>query len=188
MRTSQDTSTQVALLAAATRVTEGVVAGVSANQADDPTPCPKFDVTAMVDHLVGYATSFADRASGVSPAADPGTVTAGPQPGRTYHQQAVRLVDGYGGDGPADGAVPIGVALIETVIHGWDLATATGQAAPYPDDAVAAALDAAHGMMKPEYRGDGMTFGQEVEVPASAPALDRLVGFMGRDPGWRSPA
>ena len=71
--------------------------------------------------------------------------------------------------------------------HGWDLATATGQRASYPDEACEAALAEAQGFMKPEYRGPDQSFGDEVPVPESAPALDRLVGFMGRDPGWKPP-
>lgn len=39
-------------------------------------------------------------------------------------------------------------------------------------------------VVQPEYRGDGLPFGPEVAVAADAPALDRLLAFTGRDPGW----
>ena len=175
-------------LADAVRVTGQVVAGVRSDQRDRPTPCPEYDVGRLVDHLVGFAASFADRANGVSPAADPSATTAGPDPVAAYRAQTARLVEGYGGDGPSEGAVPIGVALIETIAHGWDLATATDQPAPYPDSAVEAALAAGQSMMSPQFRGPTKSFGVEVRVPPTAPAMDRLVGFMGRDPGWRQPA
>ena len=178
---------RVAHLASCVLVTEDVVGAVKTDQTGDPTPCTDMDVSQLVDHLVGFATSFADRALGVSPATDPGSVTAGPRPREAYHDQAVRLVEGYSGDGPADGATPLAIALIETICHGWDLATATGQPAPYPDEAAEAALGAAHGFMQPDYRGPDQSFGEVVAVPESAPALDRLVGFMGRDPGWKAP-
>jgi len=32
--------------------------------------------------------------------------------------------------------------------------------------------------------GAGVPFGAVVEVPADAPAYDRLVGWLGRDPHW----
>lgn len=170
-------------LAAVLQVTEGIVAGVRPEQASLPTPCPDYDVSAMVDHLVGYATNFADRANGVEPPADPDTTRAGEDPPAAYHEAAMRMLDGYRG-GPAEGATPIGVALMEVVTHGWDLAKATGQPTPYPDRAVEAVITAGQGMLGPQYRGPDMPFGEEVEVPASAPAIDRLAGFMGRDPAW----
>jgi uncharacterized protein (TIGR03086 family) len=169
-------------LASALQVTEGIVAGVRPEQTHLPTPCPEYEVTQLLDHLVGWATSFADRATGVTPAADPAAVAAGEDPRGAYHDAGVRLIDGYrrrGGDAP-----PVGVLLMETVTHGWDLATATGQPAVYQEEVVVAALDAGREMMAPQYRGDGMPFGAEVDVPSSAPALDRLVAFMGRDPDW----
>jgi len=43
-------------------------------------------------------------------------------------------------------------------------------------------------MLKPEYRGPGKTFGYEVEVSDDAGPVDRLVAFLGRDPGWQGPA
>jgi uncharacterized protein (TIGR03086 family) len=82
----------------------------------------------------------------------------------------------------------LGVVLMETITHGWDLATATGQPTPYSDEAIAAALDTCRGMLSPQYRGKGMPFGEEVEVSSSATVLDQLVGFMGRDPDWSAPA
>ena len=68
-------------------------------------------------------------------------------------------------------------------MHGWDLARATGQ--PYaPDDSVVlAALGFASGFEPPTEAGAG-PFGPPVPVPSSAPALDRLAGATGRDPGW----
>jgi uncharacterized protein (TIGR03086 family) len=170
-------------LASAVKVTEGIVAGVRPEQANLPTPCPDFDVTQLRDHLVGYATNFADKATGVTPEADPTSVTAGDDPPAAYREASGRLLEGYR-SGAKDNATPVGVVLMETITHGWDLATATGQGTPYSDEVVATALDACRGMLSPQYRGAGMPFGDEVEVPGTAPALDRLVGFMGRDPAW----
>ncbi|MGH8968672.1 MAG: TIGR03086 family metal-binding protein [Actinomycetes bacterium] len=170
-------------LASALQVTEGVVAGVRPEQAHLPTPCPEYDVSRLLDHLVGFATSFADKANGVEPAADPTATTAGDDPKAAYHDAAVRLIDGYRG-GASDEATPLAVVLMETVTHGWDLARATGQTTRYPEEAVEAAIVAGRGMMSPRYRGEGMPFGEEVEASSSAPALDRLVAFMGRDPDW----
>jgi uncharacterized protein (TIGR03086 family) len=77
------------------------------------------------------------------------------------------------------------VALDEVVMHGWDLARATGQDyAPDP-----AALEAAHAFLRaaaaePGRDGGEGIFGPVVPVPSDAPLLDRTVGLSGRDPGW----
>lgn len=173
----------VARLAASLEVTEGIVAGVGPEHANLPTPCPDYRVTQLLDHLVGYATNFADKANGVTPAADPTTTSAGDDPRGAYHDAAVRLINGYRNSVPDD-ATPMAVVLMETVAHGWDLAAATGQPTPYPNEAVEAAIAAGRAMMAPRFRGEGMPFGQEVEVSPSRPALDQFVAFMGRDPDW----
>jgi uncharacterized protein (TIGR03086 family) len=177
----------VANLASAVEVTEGIVAGVRAEQAHLPTPCTKYEVTQLLDHLVGFSSQFADKANGVTPPADPATTVAGDDPQATYHDAGARLVAGYRGGAEGD-ATPLGIVLVETITHGWDLATATGQPTPYTEASITAALDTSRGMLSPEYRGDGKPFADEVEVSSSAPALDRLVGFMGRDPHWSARA
>jgi uncharacterized protein (TIGR03086 family) len=173
----------VAHLTSALKVTEDVIAGVRPEQTHLPTPCPDYDVTQLLDHLVGYANDFADKANGSTPKADPATVQAGDDPSGAYRAAAARLVEGYRG-GPDSNATPIGVVLMETVTHGWDLATATGQPAPYPESAVQASLSIGQGMLAPEYRGEGKPFGDEVTPPELATPLARFIAFMGRDPNW----
>jgi uncharacterized protein (TIGR03086 family) len=76
------------------------------------------------------------------------------------------------------------VALNEVLVHGWDLAVATGQR--YDVDPAAAqrclefAIEFAAGA--PEAR-DGM-YGPVVPVADDAPVFDRLLGQTGRNPAW----
>ena len=78
------------------------------------------------------------------------------------------------------------VALNELVVHGWDIATASGQAYR-PDEAT---LTADHGFLA-QFSGPGNEeargglFGPEVAVPADAPLLDQVIGMAGRDPAGR---
>jgi hypothetical protein len=55
---------------------------------------------------------------------------------------------------------------------------------PYTDDEAQEVLERAKRgpMSNDEYRGPDKPFGNIVEVPDSAPALDRFAGFMGRTP------
>ena len=77
------------------------------------------------------------------------------------------------------------VALNELVIHGWDVARASGQ--PYHCDE--ATVRTAHdfvmqfsGPGSEESRGDA--FGPVIEVSSDRPVLDQLIGLSGRDPDW----
>jgi uncharacterized protein (TIGR03083 family) len=171
-------------LAAAVRVTSDIIGGIPQGSGGAPTPCPDYDVDALVAHLLGWATNFADKVNGHEPATEPGSVTAGDNPGMSYLMTGAKIVEGYRRGTHAD-ALPLGVVLMETVTHGWDLARATGQETPYDDASAQIALDAGRGMLTPDYRGTDKSFGLEVPVPATAPTLDQLVGFMGRDPGWK---
>jgi uncharacterized protein (TIGR03086 family) len=82
--------------------------------------------------------------------------------------------------GEVDGQFMAGITLTEIVMHGWDLAKATGQQLRVPDEIAEMMLERAKQTMKPEMRGKA--FGPEVSVPDSTPVLDRLAAFLGRQP------
>jgi uncharacterized protein (TIGR03086 family) len=76
------------------------------------------------------------------------------------------------------------VALTEVVIHGWDVAAATGQEYEIDPGTLDGVLPhvtaiAAEGPV------EGL-FGPAVAVADDAPALDRVIAMSGRDPGWGS--
>ncbi|NLU69904.1 TIGR03086 family protein [Streptomyces sp. HNM0574] len=104
--------------------------------------------------------------------------------------EAWRAPEAWRGDTRAGGvelpaAVAGQVAVNELVLHGWDLARATGR--PYAPDP--AALDVAHALVSGTPDGperEGM-FGPSLPVPPDAPLLDRVAALSGRDPGWSPP-
>ncbi|MFD9392829.1 TIGR03086 family metal-binding protein [Streptomyces sp. NPDC060000] len=173
--------------------------GVRDEQLADGTPCPGCAVRNLLGHLTGLSVAFRDAArkdlgarTGTAPDA------AGPDIGFGWREELAKALDelaeawrdpaawtGMTRAGGVDlpGAVAAAVAVDELVIHGWDLARATGQEyAPDP-----AALRASHDFLRvaaeQSDRGDGV-FGPVVPVPDDAPLLDRAVGLSGRDPGW----
>jgi uncharacterized protein (TIGR03086 family) len=79
------------------------------------------------------------------------------------------------------GDVAGAVALDELVIHGWDLAKATGQPAGYEGPG----LEAVHETVS-HFRAAGVEglFGPVVHVADSAPLLDRILGLADRNPAW----
>ena len=85
--------------------------------------------------------------------------------------------------GSATPAADVGAMMLaELVLHGWDLAAATGQSYTVSDRAAAAALAAvaANAEMFRQYKG----VAEPVSLPDDAAALDRALALSGRDPGW----
>src|SRR5439155_27261265 len=78
----------------------------------------------------------------------------------------------------------VGLQTADLVVHGWDLAKATGQAIDLDPELVRLASEWGRENLRPEFRG--RDFGPEVPVPGDAPLPDRLAGVFGRDPTWRS--
>jgi uncharacterized protein (TIGR03086 family) len=76
------------------------------------------------------------------------------------------------------------VAIDELLVHGWDIATATGQSFAGDDELVAAATAFVHGVAEQNPGGTPGLFGPAVTVPGDASPLDQLLGLTGRDPNW----
>ena len=183
-------------LAPAAHEVARVVAGVRDDQLTDPTPCTGTSVAAMLDHFVGLTLGMRMAAEKNpmqgAPKADADTL---PDDWRTrLPAQLDELVAAWRKPGAWDGETEAGgvrmpasamgvVALNEVLVHGWDLAVATGQ--PYDVDPAAAqrclefALEFAGA---PEARD--AIYGPVVPVPRHAPMFDRLLGETGRDPSW----
>jgi hypothetical protein len=81
-------------------------------------------------------------------------------------------------------AMVFNMTVMEYLAHGWDLASATGQASPYVEADAADALKLAKVTLPPECQGEGMALGAIVPVSGEAPAINRLIAFLGRDPAW----
>jgi uncharacterized protein (TIGR03086 family) len=175
----------------------GVVANVSAGQFADPTPDTDWDVRTLLNHLILWtAYSFERRAHGESVpdemmardfAAEPGFAAA-------YRAQLDRALAAWADPAvwerdlnvmgsPTPAADVAAMMLAELVLHGWDLAAATGQAYAVSDRTAAAALAAveANAELFRKYQG----FAEPVPVPDDAPVLDRALALSGRDPAWK---
>jgi len=161
-----------------------IIAGVSTDQSSLPTPCTEFTVEQLVSHLVGWAISFAGRLTGEPSDADPNAYQAGVHPDAEFDRAARVIVQAYLSDLAPTREMPVGFLLMEYVTHGWDLATATGQAVHFSEEAADSGLAVGRSMLKPEYRGPGQAFGEEVHTSHDDNAVERLVAFLGRDPHW----
>ncbi|HZN14073.1 MAG TPA: TIGR03086 family metal-binding protein [Acidimicrobiales bacterium] len=177
----------------------GVIAGVSDDDLAKPTPCPDASVGGLIDHIRTFSVAFTRSArkegrDGPPPQANPANL-----PGdwrQTTPDALATLAAAWGEPGAWDGMSHAGpiemsadmaglVAVDELVVHGWDIAVATGQPYDVSDDEVAAAMSFVANFHVPR---DGGLFGPIVDVPEDAPPLDRLLGLTGRDPNWQPPA
>jgi uncharacterized protein (TIGR03086 family) len=186
----------------ATRTLADIVAGVRDDQFNGPTPCVGTSVGAMLDHIDGLAMAFTAAANHTTPpggsrppSADATRLTAD---WRTrIPSRLAELADGWRDESAWTGMTKAGgldlpselagvIALDEVVIHGWDLAVATGQ----PFDCAPPLLEAVHGFVhsSAEQNPEGTPglFGPPVAVPEDAPLLDQVISLAGRHPAWRS--
>lgn len=175
-----------------------VAAGVQDAQQDDPTPCRDFDVAALTGHIVGWLEGFAAGYAsddGQTPNDEVSAVRVAPEDAaQRICAAAQTLVEAVRagaaerplaiGDSAMPGDMALSMILGEYLVHGWDLAVATGQPWSPDEDATEVARQFLSGMITPDTRGPDGWFGHEVPVAADASALDRLLGLAGRDPRW----
>jgi uncharacterized protein (TIGR03086 family) len=179
--------------------TTDVLAAVKEDQLDGATPCEKLTLRELVAHVGGLGVAFAAAAN-----KDLGDLTGTP-PGdggyqldedwRTrYPGNLAALAKGWTDPNAWEGMTRVGgvdlpgevcgmVGLTEVVIHGWDVAVATGQAFEVDDDVAEAVLAHLAG-----FTAGGPVeglFGPVVEIAADASPLERSLALSGRDPGWR---
>lgn len=170
--------------------TDRVISGITDAQLSSPTPCVEWDVRDLIGHIVGGNDRFASAlGSDVAPGAPVVTGTARDVLD-AYRRSADELTEAFHLPGVLNelitvpfGTVPGSVALhlriIDLLVHGWDLARATGQVADCPDELAHQELDFATAMladMPPERR----PFGPAQPVTDDAPAIDRLAACLGR--------
>uniref|UniRef100_UPI0038095294 TIGR03086 family metal-binding protein n=1 Tax=Streptomyces sp. NPDC101455 TaxID=3366142 RepID=UPI0038095294 len=177
-----------------------VARGVRATQLDDPTHCPDWDVRAMVNHWVLYTShglehrALREQLSEELTARD---FTADPDWAEAYAAQLDRAVAAWADPAVWEGEVDLGMAKMpadelasmiikELAVHGWDVATATGQQYAVSDGAAGLVLAVVekHGDLYRQYDG----FADPVPVPADAPVFERALASSGRNPRQRATA
>lgn len=150
-------------------------------------PCEKWNVQDLLNHMLGglevQVSVMTDGAS-KAPAAGANTLA-------TYEAGTAKVVEVASTPGMMEKQLqsPFGEitgagwmmgSFMDTLIHTWDLAKATGQNTDM-DPQLAEACYAAFAPQIDGFRGPE-TFGPEVKVSENASIQDRLLGLMGRKP------
>jgi uncharacterized protein (TIGR03086 family) len=165
------------------------VENLRTDQLDDPTPCTEWTVQALLDHIIGGYRMFATAFGAAAPESESAAATAHGAAG----DAAVRAFEAPGAlqrslvlpVGEVAGEVALGLALTDAVVHGWDLAKATGQDTTIDEPLATMLLAGLERSVTTDMRqpGGGMpVFAPPVPVDADRPAGDRLVAFLGRQP------
>jgi uncharacterized protein (TIGR03086 family) len=184
------TDDPLARFEAAAAQADRVVAAVRPDQLGDPTPCTGWTVRDVINHLTTGNLLFA------------AIVSDGPRPDRSadhlgddhlgaFRVSVTRLSEAFAkhdvlsgtyatpmGQGP--GALLVSMRFNELMVHGWDIAKATGQSTdldPELAEAALASFQAAPFLP----RGEGKPFGEAKPAPPDATAADRLAAFLGRE-------
>ncbi|GAA1477011.1 maleylpyruvate isomerase family mycothiol-dependent enzyme [Nocardioides aestuarii] len=170
-----------------------VVAAVPADRWDAPAPVDGWVARDVVRHLVEWFPGFLAGGSDVVlppvPSVDDDPVVAW----ESFAGSVQSLLDDPATadrsfDNPHTGSWPLPQAVSQfftsdVFLHTWDLAVASGQD-PALDPERCAGMLAGMEQWEEAMRSSGQ-YGPRVPVPDDAPAQDRLMGFIGRDPAWR---
>lgn len=168
-----------------------LVRGIRADQWAAPTACTDWNVRDVLAHVVGMNLVFAALLSDRKPperARDP----LGEDPVAAYIESASALLAAFERPGvlervyasplgEATGADRLQIRLYDLLAHGWDLAQATGQDFHVSEELAGNSLLFAQTQLAHQAR-DGR-FGAVQPAPDDAPALTRLVAFLGRPVG-----
>jgi uncharacterized protein (TIGR03086 family) len=175
---------------AATAFAGDKVKQVTAADMSKSTPCAEFDVRALLNHMLGGLSMLTTAASGGKGAMPEGD-QVGADPGTTYAERRSALLGALRDPGVLErnwempfgsmaGQMMAGIAFMEHLTHGWDIAKATGQDTTMPADLVAECTDLVT-PMDAMLRMPGVC-GPRVDIAESASAQDKLIAFLGRNP------
>jgi uncharacterized protein (TIGR03086 family) len=180
------------LHAQALDVTGHVVAGIPASRWHASTPCAGWDVRALLNHLVSGNWWAAELAAGatiesVGDRLDGDVLGSDPLASYRASAEAAAAVFRRPGAldapcavsyGPVPGSVYAGHRFFDVFIHGWDLATGSGQDAALDPGLMEACRD----VIEPQldaFRGAGALLAP-LPVPPDATGQTRFLAMLGR--------
>jgi uncharacterized protein (TIGR03086 family) len=170
-----------------------IIAATTHHDYGRPTPCDAWTVRELINHMLGALTMFRDVA--VEGVADPAVFAQdliGDNALASFNRVSVEAVAGWQANGRMDGTAklpwgefPALFALqfpaMDMLVHGWDLARAVGQQHQWEDEMVLDNLTFAQSTLASAEIRAGF-YDPPVDVADDAPAVDRLVAFLGRHP------
>lgn len=169
-----------------------VVAGIAAGQLDLATPDADWDVRALLNHVIAGNLWAAELAAGrtieqVGDRLDGDVI--GTDPAAAYDGSAIAAAAAFDAPGvmdapcavsygPVPGSVYAGHRFVDVLIHGWDLAQATGQDTTLDPALVGACLEIVEPQVE-AFRAAGV-LGPALPAAPDANQQTRLLAMLGR--------
>lgn len=164
---------------------------VSVDDLARPTPCASFDVHQLMDHirdthLLLTNAATAGSAQTTAPLSECHAELARAARAAWHERGQDGTVHLAGHDLPA--TFVLSLHVVETVVHGWDLAAALDRDLDLSDDLVDAVWQLVPGVAGDDTRGSDTqaAYGPAVYVHPATSSLNRMIAFTGRDPEWGS--
>jgi uncharacterized protein (TIGR03086 family) len=167
----------------------GLISNIRADEWSAPTPCTDWTVRQVVNHLIGMNRVFAALLADQLPPPRPFASHIEDDAVGAYRDSATALQAAFGRPGvlertyhgplgTATGAERLQIRLYDLLAHGWDLAQATERPVDLPGDLAEQSLAFARTQLTEQARPG--RFGPAQIVADRAPAIERLVAFLGR--------
>jgi uncharacterized protein (TIGR03086 family) len=161
-----------------------VLANVTPDQLQGPSPCADWNVQAVIDHVVS-GNQWVQQLAGLQPVALGDGLVAAHAASAAGAQGVFAAPDGLTRGyelpfGTFPGTAFIGLRTTDVLTHAWDVASATGQSTDLDPEVAALALEASRQHIAPAFRGPGRPFGEEQPCPHGRSPADQLAAFLGR--------
>jgi uncharacterized protein (TIGR03086 family) len=177
--------------------TQRFIGNVRSEQWTSPSPCTEWTIRDVVNHITGEnlwaieifagktIDEVGDRLNGDLVGDDPSAAYAQSVPPTSAAALAPRAMEVtcHLSFGDFPGAEYASQLFLDTLIHGWDVAIASGQNATLDPDLVQACLPIARGIAG-EWRSTGM-FGDDLAAGQTLSPQAELLGLLGRREDWK---
>lgn len=170
--------------------THAIIAGIRPDQRGNATPCAEWDVAALLGHTIGVVGGIGGAVAGTAPG-DPSAFVLADDAAAQFRTTADSTLAAWTaagldgetniGAGPMPRQAAIGINLLDTATHSWDLARSTGQPEELPAELASMVLGVCHTFVTDEIRTFA-GFDPAVAVADDASATVQLVAFLGRQP------
>jgi len=172
-------------------VARSVLASVTDDQLPSATPCASWNVSELINHMVGGQGFFTACVNGEMPSGDSPDFASGDFRA-AFDEAASACLAAFQAEGAMAktvkapfGEMPapafMGLAITDTFQHAWDLAKATGQDTDLAPELATALVAQTKAAISDNFRGpEGAPFGAEQSAGDDASPADQLAAFLGR--------
>jgi uncharacterized protein (TIGR03086 family) len=154
----------------------------AANQLDAPSPCEKWSMRTLLDHMLQTQQYFLAQARGEKAELTPEPPSLiSDDPAHDFDGVRAEMLKAFGAPGALDATGPmLGIAFSDLLLHGCDVARGSGQDDTIPAGLAEAAYATIHGRFTDEQRKG--VFAPEIAVGDDASPQQRLLAYTGRQP------